>query len=117
LQSACAFREIRKRDRQPLTTHAGRLGRQQKQTGPPQWAAFFLSTGHFPDENPFKPDVDPGCKGGTGPLSPLAGLRLAMTALVQNLSRFSNTANIEAAKDVAMVGGAILLVAMLFASV
>jgi hypothetical protein len=40
-----------------------------------------------------------------------------MTALVQNLSRFSNTANIETVKDAAMVCGAILLVAMLFASV
>jgi hypothetical protein len=40
-----------------------------------------------------------------------------MTALVQNLSRFSNTVNIETAKDAAMVCGAILLVATLFASV
>ena len=40
-----------------------------------------------------------------------------MTALVQNLSRISNTANIEKAKDAAMVCGAILLVGMLFASV
>jgi hypothetical protein len=45
------------------------------------------------------------------------GLRLAMTALVQNRSRFSNTANIETAKDAAMICGAILLVTMLFASV
>ena len=40
-----------------------------------------------------------------------------MTALVQNLFRFSNTTNIEAAKDVAMVCAPILLVAVLFASV
>jgi hypothetical protein len=40
-----------------------------------------------------------------------------MTALVQTVSSFSNAKNVEKAKDAAMVGGAILLVAMLFASV
>jgi hypothetical protein len=40
-----------------------------------------------------------------------------MTALVRTVSSFSNAKNVEKAKDAAMVGGAILLVAMLFASV
>jgi hypothetical protein len=75
-----------------------------------------LSTVHFPNENAVKADVDTTRKGGAGSPSPHAGLRFAMTALVQNLSRFS-TANIETAKDVAMVCTPILLVAVLFASV
>jgi hypothetical protein len=73
--------------------------------------------GSFPDEKPLKADVDTTRKSDAGSLYPLAALRRAMTALVQNLSRFSSTANVETAKDVAMVCGAILLVAIVFASV
>jgi hypothetical protein len=42
-------------------------------------------------QKPLKADVDTTRQGDAGSLSPLAGLGLAMTALLQNLSRFSNT--------------------------